>query len=451
MPEIKDVLLRQVGGLLVATALLASLESAGPAHAQQALTLNFWQQAGTPAYETLLKQQIETCSAQQPGVKVMPQSVGLDVMYPRLATALKDKRPPNVILTVESVAAFLHDKKSIVAVDDVIDGHGRADFIPAFVQAVSAEGKTWAVPDWALHHAVWYRKDLFAQAGITTPPKNWAELKAVAAKLTIDKDGDGKPDQFGFAVPWGAKFFAAQQSLFDALYAQGITVVDPKTGTYSFAARKADAVEALDYMMQMHKQFSPPASIDWTLLEIRSALMNGQIAAGAEWGGVVKFVEGQRPELLDQLGVFPLPGRDGPAKASLGGGFFMMIGTGPDAEVAASKKLVACLMKPDEVARRANSRAIFALPAINSAYETEAFKSDPIIKRFGKEIDTIRREVINSWYRYGLEAGLNPVSSVMESTSVINESMQKVALGRQTSAQAIDELDTFMKSSIERR
>jgi hypothetical protein len=39
----------------------------------------------------------------------------------------------------------------------------------------------------------------------------------------------------------------------------------------------------------------------------------------------------------------------------------------------------------------------------------------------------------------------------MESTSVINESMQKVALGRQTSAQAIDELDTFMKSSIERR
>ncbi|MFT4116976.1 extracellular solute-binding protein [Bradyrhizobium sp.] len=443
--------LGSVRALLLGTIALGAASLSDRAMAQQAVTLTLWQQASTPAHETVLKQQLETCSAQQPNVKVALQSVGLDVMYPRLATSLRDRRPPNVIITVESVVAFLHDKKSLVAVDDVIDGHGRADFIPAFLQAVSAEGKTWAVPDWALHHAVWYRKDLLAQAGIQSTPKTWAELEAMAAKLTIDKDGDGKPDQFGFAVPWGAKFFAAQQSLFDALYAEGITVVDPKTGNYSFAGRKADAVQALDYMMKMHKAYSPPASIDWTLLEIRTALMNGQIAAGAEWGGVVKFVEQQRPELLDQLSVFPFPAHDGPAKASLGGGFYMMIGTAPEAEVAASKKLVACLMQPSEVARRANSRAIFALPAINSAYDSEAFKSDPINVRFAKEIETIRRDVINRWYRYGLEAGLNPVSSIMESTSVINESMQKVALGRQTSAQAIDELDQFMKSSLDRR
>ncbi len=416
----------------------------------QAQQLSFWYQSSTPAHETILKQQIESCAAQQPGVSVRPESIGLDVMYPRLATALRERKPPNVINTVESVVAFLQSRNSLAPVDDLIDGHGRADFIPAFLNTVSAGGKTWAVPDWALHHAVWYRKDLFAEAGIQKLPTNWAELQALAEKLTKDKDGDGKPDQFGFAVPWGAKFFAAQQSLFDALYAQGITVADPKTGSYAFGARKAEAAAALDYMMQMHKRFSPPASIDWTLIEIRTALMNGQIAAGAEWGGVVKFVEQQRPELLDKLGVFPLPGRDGAAKASLGGGFFHMIGAAPDKEVAASKKLVSCLMQSEEVAKRANSRAIFALPAINSAYNTEAFKNDPIMKRFGPEIEVIRRDVISRWYRYGLEAGLNPVSSIMESTSVINEAMQKVALGRQTVQQAVDELDSFMKQSFEK-
>lgn len=421
------------------------------APAAQAQQLSFWYQSSTPAHETILKQQIEVCAAQQPGVSVRPESVGLDVMYPRIAAALRDRKPPNVINTVESVVAFLQSRKSLAPVDDVIDAHGRADFIPAFLNTVKAEGKTWAIPDWALHHAVWYRKDMFAEAGIQKMPTNWAELQAAAEKLTKDKDGDGKPDQFGFAVPWGAKFFAAQQSLFDALYAQGITVADAKTGAYAFGAKKAEATAALDYMMQMHKRYSPPASIDWTLIEIRSALMNGQIAAGAEWGGVVKFVEQQRPEMLDKLGVFPLPGRDGPAKASLGGGFFHMIGAGPANEVAASKKLVGCLMQPAEVAKRSNSRAIFALPAINSAYETEAFKSDPIIKRFAPEIETIRRDVIANWHRYGLEAGLNPVSSIMESTSVINESMQKVALGKQTAQQAIDELDVFMKQSFEQR
>lgn len=433
--------------LAVAGVALSGLQT-GAAQAQQ---LSFWYQSSTPAHETMLKQQIEACAAQQPGVTVRPESVGLDVMYPRLATALKERKPPNVINTVESVVAFLQSRNSLVAVDDVVDGHGRSDFIPSFLHAVSAGGKTWAVPDWALHHAVWYRKDLFAEAGIARPPATWAELESAAKKLTRDKDGDGKPDQFGFAVPWGAKFFAAQQSLFDALYAQGVTVADPKTGSYAFGGRKAEAVAALDYMMQMHKRYSPPASVDWTLIEIRNALMNGQIAAGAEWGGVVKLVEQQRPELLDKLSVFPLPGKDGPAQASLGGGFFHMIGAAPEKEVAASKKLVACLMQPAEVAKRASSRAIFALPAINSAYETEAFKNDPTVKRFAAEIAIIRQDVINHWYRYGLEAGLNPVSSIMESTSVINENMQKVALGRQTSQQAIDELDTFMRQSFERR
>ncbi len=428
--------------------LLASV----PSLAAQAspIQLSFWFQSSTPDHEKILRTQVAACAATQPSVEVKLESVGLDAMYPRLVTALRDKRVPNIINTVESITGFLHARKALAAVDDVVDRHGRADFIPAFLHTVSAEGKLWAVPDWALHHAVWYRKDLFKEAGIDVLPTNWAELKTVALKLTKDKNGDGSPDQFGFAVPWGAKFFGAQQSLFDALYAQGVTVVDPKTGEYAFAAKKTEAIAALQTMMEFFKTTSPPASIDWSLVEIRTALMNGQIAAGTEWGGVVKLVEQQKPELLDQLGVFPFPGRDGPANASLGGGFYFMVGTGPASEVAAAKALVDCLMKAEAVAERANSRAIFALPAINSAYETEAFRNNPINKRFAAEIRTIREKVIARWYRYGLEAGLNPVSSVMESTSFINETMQKVALGKMTSAEAIDALDDFMKKSVAR-
>jgi ABC-type glycerol-3-phosphate transport system substrate-binding protein len=412
--------------------------------------LSFWFQSSTPDHERILRAQIGECAAKQPGLEVRAESVGLDVMYPRLATALKDRKPPNIVNTVESVVAFLQARKSLAAVDDVIDAHGRGDFIPSFLHAVSGGGKAWAVPDWALHHAVWYRKDLFREAGIAAPPRTWAELGQAAEKLTRDRNGDGVPDQFGFGLPWGAKFFAAQQSLFDAFYAQGITVVDPKTGAYAFGGRKAEAAASLEVMMALFRKASPPASIDWSLVEIRAALMNGQIAAGMEWGGIVKLVEQQKPELLDQLGVFPFPGEGGPAAASLGGGFIFMVGAAPDPEVAASKALVGCLMQAETVARRANSRAIFALPAIDSAYATAEFRDNPINRRFAEEITVIREQVIARWHRYGLEAGLNPVSSVMESTSFINETMQKVALGKMTSIQAVDALDDFMKKAVAR-
>ncbi|CAN5550988.1 sugar ABC transporter substrate-binding protein [soil metagenome] len=412
------------------------------------IELSYWFQSGTPESEEVLVSEIQRCAAEQDEVSVTTESVALDTMYPRLATALKDDEMPNVLTTVESVAAFLHDKNVLVPVDDVIDEHGREDFIPSFLTVVSADDQTWAVPDWALHHAIWYRKDLFAAAGVTTLPTTWDELAEVSAKLTVDTNGDGTIDQYGFGVPWGAKFFGAQQSLFDVLYARGVTVFDPETGDYVFGDQLDEATEALQYMLDLYHSSSPEASIDWSLVDIRPALLNGQIAAGPEWGGVVKQAQTERPELLPELGVFPFPGERGAAVASLGGGFFQMISDGDAREVDASKALVSCLLDPESVALRSGARAPFALPATLSAYEADAFLDNEIVQQFSPEIATIRDEVIDSWQRYGLEAGLNPVSSVMESTSVINELMQKAALGQIDAREAIDQLNDFLLEQV---
>ena len=48
-----------------------------------------------------------------------------------------------------------------------------------------------------------YNKDLFRKAGLDPdhPPKDWNELYEFARKLTVDKNRDGKTDQYGFYVP----------------------------------------------------------------------------------------------------------------------------------------------------------------------------------------------------------------------------------------------------------
>jgi multiple sugar transport system substrate-binding protein len=48
---------------------------------------------------------------------------------------------------------------------------------------------------------MFYNKALFEKAGIDTPPATWDDWIADAKQLTVDKDGDGKPEQYGVAIP----------------------------------------------------------------------------------------------------------------------------------------------------------------------------------------------------------------------------------------------------------
>ena len=46
-------------------------------------------------------------------------------------------------------------------------------------------------------------RDLFRKAGLDPnhPPANWGELADYARRLTVDQDGNGMPEQYGFFVP----------------------------------------------------------------------------------------------------------------------------------------------------------------------------------------------------------------------------------------------------------
>ncbi|MEJ8554556.1 ABC transporter substrate-binding protein [Tepidibacter sp. Z1-5] len=53
---------------------------------------------------------------------------------------------------------------------------------------------------------LYYNKDILEKLG-EEPPKTWEDFRRIAKKATIDTDGDGKIDQWGFSQGWGANFF----------------------------------------------------------------------------------------------------------------------------------------------------------------------------------------------------------------------------------------------------
>ncbi len=425
-----------LAGLLVATGTASATE------------ISFWTNLTTASQANVIKKQIDECTANQPDLKVNFETVPFGAMYTRLITALRNDDAPNIMNTIEGAVAFMQAKGGLEPVTDVVDVLGRDDFTASYLKAVSKNGEIWGIPDWALHQSVWYRKDLFDAAGIDVP-KSWEEL-LVAAKTLTKPAADGSPAQYGFAVPM-SRSLVAPQTYFQIFYSAGGSIFDPETGEYVFDDYKPVAVESLDYMIELYKEASPPASIEWSWSEYRTAFVKGLVAMTNEWGAVVQMASEQNPSVLASFDVFPFPGpsaETAPA-ASLGGGYYYLVGKSSPDKVEASKDLLRCFYEPERVAERANSRPVFAIPATKSAFESTVYQSNETVQQFQPQLNTIFNEVMPHWYRYGMEAGLNPLAGQIEATTFIGDAIQNAVLGNMTSEEAIDRIATQLNFQVE--
>ena len=79
--------------------------------------------------------------------------------------------------------------------DDVVSQELVDNLPDALVDSCTFHGEMYTLPFNKSAMVLFYNTDL-----IDEPPKTWDELLAKAEELTVDKDGDGKMDQYGFGL-----------------------------------------------------------------------------------------------------------------------------------------------------------------------------------------------------------------------------------------------------------
>ena len=109
--------------------------------------------------------------------------------------------------------------------------------------------RSYAVPDEFTTLALYYNKEMFANAGLNPerPPESWQEFVDYAKKLTKDMDGDGKPEQYGFAMqitPWWSMPF---------LFSFNGNVLDEKTLQCKLG--ESGAINALKFQVSLSSKY----------------------------------------------------------------------------------------------------------------------------------------------------------------------------------------------------
>lgn len=118
------------------------------------------------------------------GLKVKVQRVPFDGMEQKLLTAIATKNVPDLARVDYAFTAVLASKNGVEPIDDPSLDPLIGQLSRAALYGNYYNGKLWGLPDQTTCIALFYNKDLFREAGISSPPKTWEEFVEVAKKLT---------------------------------------------------------------------------------------------------------------------------------------------------------------------------------------------------------------------------------------------------------------------------
>jgi len=174
---------------------------ASPATAQTTITFWHW---NNPERQQQLDPLIRQFEAET-GIRVESLMVPWAELKERIILAAASGVAPDVVAissewgTELSLLGIFTDLNPMIERDTTFDYD---DVFPAaFEMWQTREGVQYAFPFDFDINAVFYAKALFNEAGMAYPDDTmtWSSMYETAKRLTVDADGDGLPDQYGFA------------------------------------------------------------------------------------------------------------------------------------------------------------------------------------------------------------------------------------------------------------
>jgi multiple sugar transport system substrate-binding protein len=172
-----------ITGLLVIGLLLVGLLTA---YAADKTVVKFWTTDNEPDRVAVYEVVAARFMAENPGIEVQIIPIQEADIGQRIATAMAANDLPDIVrMGIERVAVFAADGiMDEDAAEATIASIGKSDFRagPLAMVVNPATGKYAAIPYDGWIQAVWYRADMFKQAGLT-PPVSWADINAAADAL----------------------------------------------------------------------------------------------------------------------------------------------------------------------------------------------------------------------------------------------------------------------------
>ncbi|MFD9430236.1 ABC transporter substrate-binding protein [Streptomyces sp. NPDC060002] len=209
---------------LAATACGGGTSTDGEGSNDSPKTLTYWasnQGASIEVDKKVLQPELDKFE-KRTGIKVKLEVVPWSDLLNRILTATTSGQGPDVLNIGNTWSASLQATGALLPWGEANFAKigGRNRFVDSALGSTGAEGKDpAAVPLYSMAYALYYNKQIFADAGIAQPPSTWAELVADGKKIqakgkqVLGAEGANVSENvhhvFTFAKQHGADYFTA--------------------------------------------------------------------------------------------------------------------------------------------------------------------------------------------------------------------------------------------------
>ncbi|ACC81098.1 extracellular solute-binding protein, family 1 [Nostoc punctiforme PCC 73102] len=170
---------------------------------ERAIHLNLWQSINPPVNRDVFDKLVDKFNQTHTDIQVESIFVG-QPQLPKILTAVVGNASPDILSFDPQLTGQFMELGAIRPLDKWLDKFPlKSEISPNLWEELKLDGHLWSIPISTSNVGIFYRPKLFQAAGITQIPKTWEELREVAKKLTIDRNGDNRPEQYGMLLPLG--------------------------------------------------------------------------------------------------------------------------------------------------------------------------------------------------------------------------------------------------------
>ena len=393
------------------------------------VVLNYWDmQWGDAPFMGQLQKNVAEFNRENPNIQVKFTQLNWGDYSQKLLSAVQAGNPPD-IGGGDSGIPF------------TMDAQGQALDISDLYQKWQKDGTFADMPKWAYEkwdykgkkvgitwqfdgRAIFYRKDLFAKAGIAVPT-TWDELLAASKKLNDPSKGI-----VGIAVPGKQGSFDTDQFYMTLVLQAGGGIADA-SGKPTF--NTAQQLQALQFEKELVGCCASKGTPSWTFTEVLKQFEQGKAAMAFGGGWYVADIEKNAKKLAPNVGVLPVLVGPGGAAAQHSVAFanpwMIYKQTKHPAE---AKKFLAFMMEKQNLSKLYSVEPGAKWPVYKSLLNTPAFKKDPLVA-------TLAQQVVNTGvdYWYPNNAGAVGIGSL--GTGIADIIVNPVISGKRSPQDALND------------
>ena len=370
-----------------------------------------------------MKQLAKNFQEEHPNITIEFQNVPAEQSAQKLTAQVAGGNPPDVAFVDASTTAAFASREALVNLDDYVersDVVDPADYVDAFKTFTTYEDSLYGLPFDGESTGLFYRTDMFEEAGIDGPPKTWEEFEAAAQALTDESNNK-----------YGYELFAPESAYYwyPWLWQNGGELLSDDGQEVLFDS--PEAKEAAEFYVGL-TDYAPEDYLNSNSYDGRVAFAQGQVGmymAGAWFAGVMND---EYPDIKDKWATAPLPEGSAGCATTIAGDALVMF-QGSDNQDAAWKWME-YLSQPEIIAAWTyeglpeveGSGSGTLLPTLTSLLESpELIEKKPVLAGFAEAMKCGVSNVVS-----------NPKWGRIE--EALNEQLGRAMYGEVSASEALD-------------